>query len=77
MKKEISFEEALKEMETISSTLEKGNVSLSEATNMFSRGVELTKTCYDSLKQTEGKISVFREELGKIIEKPFTDAQGD
>ena len=48
-KKELTFEEKIKELETIVTELENGNVNLDDAIKKYSRAMELSKAkcfCY-------------------------------
>ncbi|WP_241087431.1 exodeoxyribonuclease VII small subunit [Candidatus Vondammii sp. HM_W22] len=56
-----SFEEALTELETLAETLEQGDLSLEESLKSFERGVELTRTCQQALKEAEQKIQVLSD----------------
>ena len=51
-----SFEDALSELETLVDTLEKGELSLEDSLKTFERGVELTRTCQEALKDAEQKV---------------------
>jgi len=66
MKKELSFENALKRLEEIVGTLESGNITLEESLKAYQEGVMLSKLCNEKLKEAEGKVM-------KIINKdPLT-----
>ena len=52
----LSFEDALSELESLVDTLEKGELSLEESLKSFERGVELTRTCQEALKDAEQKV---------------------
>lgn len=52
----LSFEDALSELESLVDTLEKGELSLEDSLNTFERGVELTRTCQEALKDAEQKV---------------------
>ncbi len=67
----MTFEELVKRLEEIVATLESGNVKLDEVNKLFSEGAEITKKCYEVLNESKGKITVLREELGKLVEKPL------
>lgn len=71
----MSYEEALKELENILSQLESGQLSLDEAVALFEKSVELSKLCFDKIKETEGKVEIIKKELDKIVVKPFTDIE--
>jgi exodeoxyribonuclease VII small subunit len=52
------FEAALKELEEIVNSIEKGGLSLEESLDLFAKGVALTKECQQTLKATEQKVKV-------------------
>ncbi len=54
--KETSFESALKRLEDIVNSLEKGNVPLDEAITLFEEGVQTAKSCKEKLEKAEAKI---------------------
>jgi exodeoxyribonuclease VII small subunit len=58
---EITFEEALKELEDIIGRLESGNMLLEEAVKAFERGSELKEICEGKLKNAQLKIEHFSE----------------
>ncbi|MCR5741326.1 MAG: exodeoxyribonuclease VII small subunit [Gammaproteobacteria bacterium] len=62
MDKELTFEEAMKELEEIVKNLEEGNLSLDDSVKKYTRGLELSKYAYDLLKTAEAKISVKEDE---------------
>ena len=70
-----SFEENLKELETVVRSLESGNVSLDEMLGLFERGVALTKECTKQLDSTEQKINILIKKAdGLVVEEPFETA---
>ena len=56
-----SFEEAMAELEELVETLEQGDLSLEESLKSFEKGVELTRTCQQSLKEAEQKVRILSE----------------
>ena len=54
--KDLSFERALKELETIVSRLERGDVELEESIAIYERGEALKARCDALLKQAEARI---------------------
>ncbi len=71
-KKEITFEEAISELEKIVEKLEKGDLPLEESIDVFQRGMELSRFCTRRLDEIEKKISVLIEkENGEVVEEPF------
>lgn len=53
---ELSFEEALKELETIVRRLEGGEVKLEEAISDYERGVALKTHCESKLREARSKV---------------------
>ncbi len=66
-----SFEEALTELESLVETLEHGELSLEESLKTFERGVKLTRTCQDALKQAEQKIQILSGKDNDEALEPF------
>ncbi len=54
--KDMSFERALKELETIVARLERGDVGLEESITIYERGEALRDHCDRLLKQAEAKV---------------------
>lgn len=54
---EMSFEEAMKELETVVDQLERGDVALNESIALYERGAKLKKRCEDELKRAEEKVA--------------------
>lgn len=52
----MSFETALKELETIVGRLEKGDVALEESITIYERGEALKSHCDSLLKQAEARV---------------------
>lgn len=57
---ELSFEEALKELETIVSRLESGDAKLDEAIGLYERGDRLRQRCNDRLNAAQARIEAIR-----------------
>lgn len=62
---ELSFEEALKELERIVTRLESGDAQLQEAIDLYERGDQLRRQCAARLDAAQSRIEAIR-----------TDAQG-
>lgn len=56
-----SFEEALKELESIVTTLEKEEVTLEDSVSLYEKGLELSKFCNDILEQAQLRIEQVNE----------------
>ncbi|MNW49546.1 Exodeoxyribonuclease 7 small subunit [compost metagenome] len=68
---EMSFEEAMKQLEDIVSQLEHGDVPLEKAIDLFQSGMKLSQLCGQKLSQVERKIEMIVEKDGEIGKKPF------
>jgi exodeoxyribonuclease VII small subunit len=53
---ELSFEEALRELEGVVGQLETGNVELEKSIDIYERGAELKKHCEAKLAQAQARI---------------------
>ena len=69
--KEDSFENRIKELENIVSTLEKGDLSLEDSVKKFEEGIEVSKECSKMLENAEKRITKILNENGKIKEEDF------
>ncbi|MBQ7452963.1 MAG: exodeoxyribonuclease VII small subunit [Clostridia bacterium] len=67
----MNYEEAINELEKIEKELANGDVKIDEAVKLFEKSVELSKLCFENLKQTEGKITMLKKELDKMVEVPL------
>ncbi len=57
----LSFEEALNELESLVDHLEQGEISLEDSLKSFERGVALTRSCQQALSEAEQKVSILSE----------------
>jgi len=69
--KEVKFEEAMQELESIANSLEKGNLTLEESVLKFEEGIKLSKQCNDMIEQAEKKISILLQKDNKLVEEDF------
>ena len=67
--KEISFEEAMEQLEHIVELLEEGDVPLEEAINIYKRGIDLSKICNGKLQSAQEQLVQIVDENGEL--KPF------
>ncbi|MEQ9692929.1 exodeoxyribonuclease VII small subunit [Shimia sp. SDUM112013] len=54
---ELSFEQAMAELEQVVGKLERGDVALEESIKLYERGAELKKRCEAKLKEAEEKVA--------------------
>ena len=71
MNENLSFEQALNELEEIVNSLERGDVTLDEAIKAFERGSDLKDQCEKRLKEAKMKVSAII-----TLKKDVLDPQG-
>lgn len=54
---DMSFEEAMKELETVVGQLERGDVALDDSIKLYERGAALKARCEAKLKEAEEKVA--------------------
>lgn len=54
---EMSFEDAMKELETVVGQLERGDVALDQSIALYERGAALKARCEAKLKEAEEKVA--------------------
>jgi exodeoxyribonuclease VII small subunit len=68
----ISFEQALKELETIVKNLESGAIALDDSLENYENGIKLVRRCNLLLDNAEKKVKkLARNEAGEVIEEDF------
>jgi exodeoxyribonuclease VII small subunit len=65
------FEASLKALETLVETMEKGDLSLEDSLSHFERGVQLSRTCQQALKEAEQKVEILMQKSGQDDIAPF------
>lgn len=67
-----SFEESLKQLETIVDKLEKGDLPLEESLRLFEEGMKLSAGCKQELDAAEGKVQLLiKQRDGSLKTEPF------
>jgi exodeoxyribonuclease VII small subunit len=70
----LTFEQALRELQSIVDKLETGEVTLEEAIEMYERGVKLSKYCIQKLTQAELRIKkIIKDETSGFTLLDFDD----
>jgi exodeoxyribonuclease VII small subunit len=65
-KKELTFEEKIKQLESIVTELESGEVNLDDAIEKYTTAMKLAKECSDKLTQVSDKVNKILLENGKL-----------
>lgn len=68
----LSFEESLSELEHIVQSLEKGELSLEDSMALFERGLNLSQTGQEKLKDAEQKIQLLMKKNGQAQLSDYT-----
>lgn len=71
----ISFESALEKLEKVVEALEKEEVPLEKAIDLYQEGMQLSKLCDEKLQNAENKMVKVMNEAGKL--ESFDDVQED
>ena len=61
-----SFESKLNRLEEISSLLEKDDIGLEEAINLYEEGIELSRNCILILNEAELKVTKLKKKLDEL-----------
>jgi exodeoxyribonuclease VII small subunit len=73
---EITFEDAMKELEALVKRIESGEPTLDESIALFQRGVELSKLCAAKLDEIEKRIvQLVEAKDGGLVEAPFAQKE--
>lgn len=67
--RQLTFEEAMEQLEQIVEKLEEGDVPLEKAIEFYQEGMKLSKTCHDKLKKVEKQMDKIVKENGEL--EPF------
>jgi len=65
------FEECLDRLEKIVDELEKGDVPLDRALELFDEGMKLSGSCRRELEEAEGTVEILLKRNGKLQPEPF------
>lgn len=64
---ELSFEEAMAELEKVVTQLERGDVALEQSIALYERGAALKALCAKKLQEAEEKVELIRAAEGKAV----------
>jgi exodeoxyribonuclease VII small subunit len=66
------FEDSLKQLESIVTQLEKGDLPLEDSIKLFEEGIHLSAVCKEELDAAEGKVQVLlKQRDGSMKTEPF------
>lgn len=69
--KQLTFEQAMKNLEDVVSRLEAGNVPLDEALAQYEEGMKLIRFCTARLDEAEQRIEAVRKTENGFLTEPF------
>ena len=71
------FEKGLSRLEHIVGELEKGDLVLEKALQLFEEGIKISKLCSSKLEEAERKVEILlRNEEGQLVQSPFEASKG-
>lgn len=73
----MTYEESVKKLEEILQNLESQEISLDEAIKLFEQSVELSKICFEKIKQTKGKVEIIKKDLDGLKVQDFSDIENN
>ena len=65
----MKFEKNLDALESIVQKLEDKSITLDDGIELFENGLKLTKDCLADLNASKAKITLIKEEMGKLLEQ--------
>ena len=74
MEKGMTFEEAIRRLETVAAELEKENIELEVSLKLYEEGISLIRLCNEQLQNAERKIKILSmTQQGEILEVDFDE----
>jgi len=74
-KTEVTFEQSLADLEGVVKELEKPDVPLEKALELFEKGVKLSETCRKQLADAETRVEILMKKGGRVEPEPFGQEQ--
>ena len=66
-----TFEQAMEQLEQITTELESGELSLDTSLKKFEEGIKLADFCNKKLDESKKKVTLLLEKNNRLIETPF------
>ena len=71
-----SFEEAMKNLESVVERMEAGELTLDESLKLFEEGIRLAQFCNSALEEAKKKVEVLTKDIqGTVTLTPFEETQ--
>ncbi len=78
MGKQITFEEALQQLEAVVKKLEKPDLPLEESIRLFEEGMKLSEVCSTKLDSAQQRVEILQKQAsGELKPTPFEGASED
>jgi exodeoxyribonuclease VII small subunit len=71
------FEDELAQVEDIVRRLERGEIGLDEALQLFEDGIARLRKLETRLSEVESRVRAVMEQAGMLVEEPFDPEQGN
>ncbi|HTV48604.1 MAG TPA: exodeoxyribonuclease VII small subunit [Phycisphaerae bacterium] len=75
--KQISFEQAMTQLEKIVSQIASGQIGLEESLAMYEKGMELVQRCRTILDRAEKRIEMLSQSNGGLSAEPMNSSSED
>lgn len=75
--KKINFEQSLEELEALVEQMEEGELSLEDSLKAFEKGIKLTRSCQQALKEAEQKVQLLLGDDDELIVEDFDTEELD
>lgn len=72
---QLSFEQAMEQLDTIVQKLESGNAGLDESLELFEKGVKLIGICQKKISLAEQKVSMLVQDNKGVFLEPFENKE--
>ena len=74
-KNNVSFDQAIQQLEEIVRQLEQGDVPLEDAISLYKKGMELSSVCHDKLHNAEKQLISIIDDNGEKV--PFNSPENE
>ena len=75
MSGDLTFEDALAQLEERVRTLEGGDVALEQALKLYEEGVDLARTCHEQLEAAETRVAALSRGPSGLVETPLPEPE--
>jgi exodeoxyribonuclease VII small subunit len=69
--KKVDFEHSLEQLEELVAQMDEGELSLEDSLKAFEKGIKLTRSCQQALKEAEQKVQLLMGEGDELVVEDF------